>query len=179
MICYFVPGIILDHFTHPKSVFWYRKLKILWTFTKKTNWSKNQFFHIKIDFSIKNSRKKQKNSPIVFLIGLARDQWTLPTGWISGQMPDASWMQAGCRLDAGWMPAVYYYPPPRLRDGVCGWSCPIALCPCPCPWPVPSPVPVPVVFGLIFRFRGSDNPRPRMARSLAPSTPNLPKPKKN
>ena len=27
---YFVKGIILDHFRHPKSIFWYPKLKILW-----------------------------------------------------------------------------------------------------------------------------------------------------
>ena len=35
MTFYFVPGIILDHFRHPKSIFWYPKLKISWNFTKK------------------------------------------------------------------------------------------------------------------------------------------------
>ena len=47
---YFVPGIILDHFRHPKSIFRYRKLKQLWMFTKK--WPRNRFFNWKIDFSI-------------------------------------------------------------------------------------------------------------------------------
>ena len=32
---YFVPGIILDNFRHPKSSFRYRKFKILWKFNKK------------------------------------------------------------------------------------------------------------------------------------------------
>ena len=38
---------------------------------------KQTFFYIKIDFSIKKNWKKQEKSPVAFLIGLARDQWTL------------------------------------------------------------------------------------------------------
>ena len=48
-IFFFDPGIILDHFKHLKSIFWYRKLKFLWNFTKKNDQNinclcKNRFF---------------------------------------------------------------------------------------------------------------------------------------
>ena len=47
---YFVLGIILGGFSHPKSIFRYRKIEILW---------KNEFFfEPKIDFSIKKSESE-------------------------------------------------------------------------------------------------------------------------
>ena len=55
---YFVLGIILDHFRHPKSIVRYRKRKILWIFAKKMT-SKSIFIN-KIGFSIKKNKKKLK-----------------------------------------------------------------------------------------------------------------------
>ena len=52
---YFVPGIILDHFSYRKSIFWYPKLKILRNFKKF-------IFDQKIDFLYKNRfLEKKKN----------------------------------------------------------------------------------------------------------------------
>ena len=55
---YFVLGIILDHFRHPKSIFRYRKLKILWKFAKHV-------FDLKIDFlwtkSVSRLKKTEKS----------------------------------------------------------------------------------------------------------------------
>ena len=54
MNCYFVPGIILDHFSYRKSIFGYRKVEILRNFTIV-------FFDSKIDFLIEKSISRLKN----------------------------------------------------------------------------------------------------------------------
>ena len=55
---YFVLGIILDHFMNPKSIFRYRKLKILRHFTKQVFDLKIDFLIKKFDFSIKKETVK-------------------------------------------------------------------------------------------------------------------------
>ena len=45
---YFVPGIILDHFRHPKPIFRYRNIEILLNFAKS-------IFDLVIDFLIGKS----------------------------------------------------------------------------------------------------------------------------
>ena len=62
---FFVRGIILDHFRHPKSIFGIENLK----------------FYKKSICRLKKTGKNQENSPVAFLIGLARDQWTLVSGY--------------------------------------------------------------------------------------------------
>ena len=55
---YFVKGIILDHFRHPKSIFWYRKVEIFMKICKNKFLDQKTIFYIKIDFSIQKNRKK-------------------------------------------------------------------------------------------------------------------------
>ena len=55
MIFYFVPGIILGHFRHPKSIFRYRTLEFLCFFAKCV-------FDLKIDFLIKRSISRFKKT---------------------------------------------------------------------------------------------------------------------
>ena len=54
MICFFVPGVILDCFAYPESIFRGRKSKILHFFTK-------YFFDQKLIFYIKNNSWTKKN----------------------------------------------------------------------------------------------------------------------
>ena len=58
---YFVPGIILDHFRHPKSNFWYPKLKILRNFTKKQFIKKSICLHKNRFLDLKKPENTWKN----------------------------------------------------------------------------------------------------------------------
>ena len=57
---YFVPGIILNHSRHRKSIFWYTKTQNFMKFYKKIFGSKNHFLYKNRFLNLKNLEKTEK-----------------------------------------------------------------------------------------------------------------------